>query len=94
MPKPMSIKSYRLTDHARLEMARRQITEEDVAQVLSAPEQVEVVRPGREVYQSRVELGAPHKLYLLRVFIDVERQPPDVVTVYRTSKSEKYWRTV
>ncbi len=94
MPKPISIKSYRLTEHAQLEMARRQITEEDVAQVLSAPEQVEVVRPGREVYQSRVELGDPLKLYLLRVFIDVERQPPDVVTVYRTSKIEKYWRTV
>jgi hypothetical protein len=94
MAEPVSIKDYRLTEHARLEMARRQITEDDVAQVLSAPEQVEVVRPGREVYQSRVELDASPKLYLLRVFIDVERQPPDVITAYRTSKIGKYWRTV
>ena len=27
-----------------------------------------------------------------RVFVDVDRDPPEVVTVYRTSKLEKYWR--
>ncbi len=45
-----------------------------------------------KVYQSRLELGDPPKTYLFRVFVDVDRQPPDVVTVYRTSKIEKYWR--
>ena len=30
--------------------------------------------------------------YLLRVFVDVDRSPPEVVTVYRTSKMEKYRR--
>ncbi len=87
------IREYRLTDHALLEMTRRQITEADVARVLSAPEQIEVVRSGRMVYQARLELGEPPKTYLLRVFVDVDRQPPEVVTVYRTSKIEKYWRT-
>lgn len=24
--------------------------------------------------------------------VDVDRNPPEVVTVYRTSKIEKYWR--
>ncbi len=87
------IREYRLTDHALLEMTRRQITEADVARVLSAPEQTEVVRSGRMVYQARLELGEPPKTYLLRVFVDVDRQPAEVVTVYRTSKIEKYWRT-
>ena len=41
------ITEYRLTDHAQLEMERRQITVAQVAQVLAAPEQIEVVRPGR-----------------------------------------------
>jgi hypothetical protein len=27
------------------------------------------------------------------VFVDVHRSPPEVVTVYRTSKIEKYWRS-
>lgn len=87
-----SLTDYWISDHAREEMARRQITEEDVAQVLAAPEQVETVREGRRVYQSRLQWGDPPKVYLLRVFVDVDRTPPAVVTVYRTRKVAKYWR--
>ena len=83
---------YRLTDHAQMEMARRQIPAADVTHVLAAPEQMEVVRPGRVVYQARVTWGTPLTMYLLRVFIDIDRQPPDVVTGYRTSKMAKYWK--
>ena len=86
------ITEYRLTDHAQFEMKRRQIGEAEIAQVLSAPEQIETVRPGRVVYQSRVEMGEPTRVYLLRVFVDIDRQPVEVVTVYRTSKIDKYWR--
>jgi len=81
-----------LTEHAKEEMARRQISQDDVAKVLAAPEQVEAVRKGRNVYQSRIKVGKPPRRYLFRVFIDVDREPPDVVTVYRTSKITKYWR--
>ncbi len=88
----MPILEFRLTDHAQFEMERRRITEAEIAQVLSAPEQMEVLRPGRAVYQSRTEFGEPPKTYLLRVFVDVDRQPPEVVTAYRTSKIGKYWR--
>ena len=90
---PKSIKIYRLTDHAKTEMERRGITEEQVANVLLAPEQSEPVREGREVYQSRFKLGEPIKNFLIRVFVDYHRVPPDVVTAYRTSKVEKYWRS-
>ena len=92
MSETSSIIEYRLTDHARLEMERRQITEAEVAQVLAAPEQTEEVRPRRVVCQSRVEHGKPVRTYLLRVFVDVDRRPAEVVTVYRTSRIEKYWR--
>lgn len=92
MPQHDPITRYRLTDHARAEMARRQIAEPDVARVLSAPEQTAVVREGRLVCQSRVQAGQPARTYLLRVFVDIDREPPAVVTVYRTSKIEKYWR--
>ncbi len=92
MSETLPITEYRLTDHAQLEMKRRQITEAEVAQVLSAPEQTEEVRPGRVVCQSRVEFGVPARLYLLRVFVDIARRPAEVVTVYRTSRIEKYWR--
>ena len=90
---PKSITKYRLTDHARDEMARRQITEAEVSAVLSAPEQIDEVGEGRAVYQSRAETGEPPKTYLLRVFVDIDREPPEVVTAYRTSRLDKYWRT-
>ena len=86
------IARYRLTDHAREERARRQISEQDVVEVLTAPEQTEIVRKGREVFQSRRQSGEPPRTYLLRVFVDVDCDPPAVVTVYRTSKVAKYWR--
>ena len=84
--------NYVLTDHARLEMQRRGITETDVAAVLTVPEQSEEVRLGRCVYQSRMTFDDPSRVYLLRVFVDLDRKPPEIVTVYRTGKVQKYWR--
>src|SRR2546422_14711 len=46
---------------------------------------------GRVVLHSRVEMDSPAKMYLVRVFVDVDRNPPEVVTVYRTSRISKYW---
>jgi len=60
---------YRLTDHARFEMERRGISVAEIARVLSAPEQSDLVRPGRVVYQSRIGSDEPGQIYLLRVFV-------------------------
>jgi hypothetical protein len=87
-----SITEYHLTEHARAEMARRQIAESIVTKVLESPEQVLSIREGRKTFQSKVEMGEPPKVYLIRVFVDIGRSPPEVVTVYRTSKIDKYWR--
>lgn len=84
------VETYSITPHAAFEMQRRGIEESLVHQVLSSPEQREGVRPGRKVLQSRVTIGG--RLYLVRVFVDVDRNPAEVVTVYRTSKISKYWR--
>lgn len=88
---PIPLSGYIIKPHARLEMKRRQITEQQIAAVLTAPEQVEEIRAGRNVYQSRLDLDDPPKTYLLRVFVDIDRDPAEVVTVYRTSKISKYW---
>ncbi len=93
MAKAKPITDYRITPHARDEMARREISEAEVAQVLAAPEQTETIRDGRKVYQARLQSGEAPKTYLFRVFVDIDRLPPEVVTVYRTSKIAKYWRS-
>jgi len=40
--------------------------------------------------QSRINVAG--RIYLVRVFVDVCRNPAEVVTVYLTSKLAKYWR--
>jgi hypothetical protein len=42
------------------------------------------------VLQSKIASGKPQKTYLVRVIIDFDKSIPEVVTVYRTSKIEKY----
>jgi hypothetical protein len=71
-------------------MRRRRIEEAIVRSVLAAPEQRHPVRPSRDVLQSRIELIG--KTYLVRVFVDIDRNPVEVITVYRTSRIAKYWR--
>lgn len=88
MTRPIS--EYILSGHAIREMARRGLAEAVVRQVLAAPSQRETVRPGRDVLQSRI--GLEGKAFLVRVFVDVDQEPAVVVTAYRTSKIEKYWR--
>jgi hypothetical protein len=73
-----------LTEHVTQQMAKRQIIASDVHRVLAEPDHVLEVRAGRVVAQGLV--GE----YLLRMFVAVDRTPEEVVTVYRTSKIDKY----
>ena len=79
----------RISRHARDEMLRRGISPALVEKILASPEQ-KVPGPGAiSCYQSRVSIGG--KPYLLRVMVDETKEPPAVVTAYRTSKVAKYW---
>jgi len=80
-----------LTNHARLEMVRRGIAEDLVMAILETPEQVVAEREGLVAYQSRlaVEDG---RVMLVRVIAEDRSTPRKVITVYRTSKIDKYWR--
>jgi uncharacterized protein DUF4258 len=84
------IVDYILTDHATRELRRRGLDKQDVEDVLRNPGQCLDVRPGRVVLQSKAQHGETE--YLLRIFIDIDRNPAEVVTAYRTSKVVKYWR--
>ena len=83
---------FRLSRHAEWEMTRRSIPLMLVQDVMNHPEQrlVDESRTGRWIYQSRLwfEDG---KMYLLRVVVAEDEQPPVIITAYRTSKIEKYW---
>lgn len=80
-----------LSEHAREQAARRGVNETTVLEVADAPEQRQPIRQGREVRQSRVTDAASGKVYLVRVIVDTATEGDSVVTVYRTSKVDKYW---
>jgi hypothetical protein len=81
----------RLSRHAAVEAGRRQIPLSLLESVLDAPEQVIVLSATLAVYQSRTTDGAGRGC-LIRAIISTEMTPGVVVTVYRTSKIQKYWR--
>ena len=81
---------YTISDHAVFEMGRRGLKKETIDGVLKNPGQRFDVRRGREVLQSRVQESG--REFLIRVFVDIDRQPAEVVTAYLTSKIAKYWR--
>jgi len=83
---------FRLSEHAKTELIRRQISEDLVMQVTQEPLQVVPARNGLECRQSRFLDESTGKEYVLRVIVNPERTPNVVVTVYKTSKVEKYWR--
>jgi hypothetical protein len=85
------MKPVRFSDHARLEIVRRDIPFEIVEQVLRSPEQVVPGHGGLAARQSRVELEG--KQYLVRVVVAERSDAAVVVTVYRTSRIDKYWRS-
>ena len=83
---------FRVSRHAERELSRRKIPAELLESVLENPDQRISQPGGKEVRQSRVEF-ADGKIYLLRAVVLVGKDPPVVVTVYRTSKIGKYWRS-
>ena len=79
-----------LSKHVQEEMARRGIPLAVIESVLAPPVQ-KVPEHGNVVcYQSKVEIN--QKLYLVWVMVNETATPAKVVTVYRTSKINKYWK--
>jgi len=83
---------FRLSRHAEWEMARRGIPLALVQAVMKHPEQrlIDESRAGRWIHQSRIRFE-DGRIYLLRVVVAEDEQPPAIITAYRTSKIEKYW---
>lgn len=83
--------NYILSNHAQREIERRAIPISLVESVLANPQQIVLEKEGRKAYQSQVDFGGGRR-FLLRVIVADDVQPKVVITVYRTSRIEKYWR--
>ena len=77
-----------LSKHVQQEMQRRGIPLAVVDSVLAAPAQKMPEHGDVVCYQSKVQING--KPYLVRLMVN--EKTAKVVTVYRTSKINKYWR--
>ncbi len=83
--------TFRYSRHAEEEMVRRGIPRALADGVLRRPQQIVPERGSRKAYQSKVTFD-DGQCFLLRLIIDDAIDPAVVVTAYRTSRIEKYWR--
>jgi len=83
--------NFKLSRHVKEEMQRRNIPLKKLESVLEKPGQIVPERGGQKAYQSKVDFGQG-KVFLLRVIVDDSVDPAVVITAYRTSKIDKYWR--
>jgi len=82
---------YKISRHAREELVRRRIALAVLDDILQQPQQVLPQGNDKKVYQSQVVMEAG-EIFLVRVIVSENTDPPTVVTVYRTKKIKKYWR--
>ncbi|RYC69197.1 MULTISPECIES: DUF4258 domain-containing protein [Spirosoma] len=84
---------YEVSNHAREQMEKRGIDDQTVQSILIRPDQIiddESGGYGQKVYQSKIDFKEKGT-YLVRVFVNTEKQPCVVKTVYKTSKLPKYY---
>jgi hypothetical protein len=73
-------------------MEERGITEEMVFSIIENPQQTIAQGENKLIYQSIWYFEDEAKEFLVRVFVNIVKIPNLVITVYLTSKVEKYWR--
>lgn len=82
---------FHLSRHAEGELVLRSIPRHLLDDVLHRPQHIVPEYAGRKAYQSKLDFGHG-RMSLLRAIVDDRVDPAVVVTVYRTSRIDKYWR--
>ena len=82
---------FELSKHCQEEAIRRSIPIEFIKNILLSPQQIIETSSDRHIYQSKVAFDNS-KEYLVRLIVEDTATIKRVITVYRTSKIQKYWR--
>jgi hypothetical protein len=77
--------------HAKFEMKRRNIDEILVRNVIEKPGQKLLSKNDRVVFQSKYFDIKENIEMILRVICEIEHKTIKIITVYKTSKIQKYW---
>ena len=80
-----------ITDHARFEAQRRNIYLDLVESTIENPQQKVPSSRNRVVFQSKFYDKIVGKEMLLRVVVESSKGAFKVISVYKTSKIDRYW---
>ncbi|MBM2816271.1 MAG: hypothetical protein HW421_3033 [Ignavibacteria bacterium] len=80
---------YTISNHAKLELIDRKIPIKYLEEILSQPQQVIKLDKDKLIYQSIIKFENG-KQYLIRIIV-AKRDVLHIITIYRTSKINKYW---
>jgi hypothetical protein len=76
--------------YALVQMEERGLSEAAVREAVESPDQVVRGKRGRKIAQKRMQQA--NREHLLRVIYEEAANQVTVVTAYKTSKVDKYWR--
>ncbi len=80
--------NFIFSKHAIEQMRLRKISQDIIINILNTPDQILHADEQIEIYQSVINETQELK-YLIRVFVNTEMKK--IITVYKTSKIEKYY---
>lgn len=86
------MKPIRWTNHARQNLAEREIDRPEVETTIRQPERVEEDPPDRRILLRRYYDKLLNKEMLLRVVVAEGEAEIIVITVYKTSQFRRYWK--
>jgi len=78
----------KFSSHALFQIQERKISKEEVEKIIRNPEKV--IRKSKYRYIAQGKIKFDGRIFLLRIIYDKINQDKEIVTVYRTSKLEKY----
>ena len=81
-----------ITNHAKFEAGRRNVSDELIKSVVENPQQELLTKKSRVVIQNKYYDKQEGKEMLLRVIGTKEAENFKIITVYKTSKIDKYWK--
>ena len=83
--------AFVFSKHAREQMVRRNINPDIVLSVISHPDQKVVDDEDLAIVICQSLIKENEQMFLLRVFVNRDKQPNVIVTLYKTTKISKYY---
>jgi hypothetical protein len=74
--------------HALRQMEIRRLSEEVILSVIYDPKQILIQDSETSIYTKLINESG--NIYLYRVFVNINKKPPLIITAYKTSKIDKY----